>query len=443
MFRIFRQPRIDALNRKRLGRYLGYATGEIFLVVVGILIALQIDNWNDDREESATLESYLDSIARNVQSDIAELMELRERRQENLLNLARVQPIFNNPGSYDVNEVFVFSSSVDYALRSLYFIPDSSGYDALKNSGVLDRLQGREIEQVLSDYYDTLGKIQRLESEYNNSVKSIGSIFDQTTLENDVIWTFFDPSAVPPEEFPDLQPFYRRIIRGAAARKLFNSQQIDTPSILLNYEKAIATGNLLVQMVGPENISELWKESHRNQLADSALTEPNPDLIANGAISFDSYVFLSTSSNNMGQDFTPDLVDRKGDALRLYYPGSKPVPGIESWAVFWLQVNDTAFGRPSRDFSAYDTLQLELKGSLGGENLNLHLKDKDDPDDGSQTNIELVLTDQWQTYDIGLNRFVNADLSKLFVVTGFLLVQQHEPISFWVRNVRFINKEAN
>jgi hypothetical protein len=443
MFRIFRKPRIDALNGRRLGRYIGYATGEIFLVVIGILIALQIDNWNDDRKESATLESYLHSIARNVQSDIAELKGLRERRQANLLNVARVQPIFRNPGSYEVNDVFVFTSSVENTLRSLYFIPDSSGYEALKNSGVLDRLQGRQIEQTISDYYDTVGKIQRLESEYNNSIKSMGMIFDQSTQESVDVWTFYDPSALSPEEFQGAQPYYRDVIRGASARKLFNLQGVDTPAILQNYEKAIATGNLLIQMIGPENIPDQWKERHYNEHAVSNLTQGNPNLIANGAISFDSYLFHSTSSNNFGQDFTPDLVDRKGDALRLYYPGSDPVPGIESWAVFWLQVNDTAFGRASRDFSSYDTLQLELKGSHGGEKFYMHLKDNDDPDDGSQTNIELVLTDQWQTYDIGLNRFENADPSNLYVVTGFLFVQQYEPISFWVRNVRFINKEAN
>ena len=240
----------------------------------------------------------------------------------------------------------------------------------------------------MSVYYDAVGKIQRLESEYNNSIKSMGMIFDQSAQENVEIWTFYDPSAVSPEDFQELQPYYRVIIRGASARKLFSFQQSDSPAILLKYEKAIATGNRLIQMVGPENNQELGKESHHNEVAGSTLTLGNPDLIVNGAISFDSYFFSSTSSNNLGQEFTPDLVERKGDALLLSYPGSDPVPAIESWAAFWLQVNDTAFGRPSRNFSIYDTLQLELKGSFGGERVYLHLKDNDDPDDGSQTNIE-------------------------------------------------------
>jgi len=49
MFRIFQNARSSALNENRMGRFVRYAIGEILLVVIGILIALQIDSWNDDR----------------------------------------------------------------------------------------------------------------------------------------------------------------------------------------------------------------------------------------------------------------------------------------------------------------------------------------------------------------------------------------------------------
>jgi hypothetical protein len=49
MFRVFRKYRRAALGDQRLGRVLRYAIGEIFLVVVGILVALQTNNWNEER----------------------------------------------------------------------------------------------------------------------------------------------------------------------------------------------------------------------------------------------------------------------------------------------------------------------------------------------------------------------------------------------------------
>ena len=39
----------------KTGKYFKYALGEIILVVIGILIALQINNWNEDRKEMGTL----------------------------------------------------------------------------------------------------------------------------------------------------------------------------------------------------------------------------------------------------------------------------------------------------------------------------------------------------------------------------------------------------
>jgi hypothetical protein len=49
MFSLLRQSRNSALSKRQAIRYVGYALGEIILIVVGILIALQIDNWNEAR----------------------------------------------------------------------------------------------------------------------------------------------------------------------------------------------------------------------------------------------------------------------------------------------------------------------------------------------------------------------------------------------------------
>ena len=54
----------------RTGKYLKYAIGEIVLVVIGILIALQINNWNEKRNQNKELSNYLKSLNEEIDTNI-------------------------------------------------------------------------------------------------------------------------------------------------------------------------------------------------------------------------------------------------------------------------------------------------------------------------------------------------------------------------------------
>ena len=51
MIKFFRKIRYNLLSENKTGKYLKYAVGEIVLVVIGILIALGINNWNEHRKD--------------------------------------------------------------------------------------------------------------------------------------------------------------------------------------------------------------------------------------------------------------------------------------------------------------------------------------------------------------------------------------------------------
>lgn len=67
MIKFFRNIRKKLLVEGKTNNYLKYAIGEIFLVVIGILIALQINNWNEDRKQ---LKEEIE-ILKNIKSDFA------------------------------------------------------------------------------------------------------------------------------------------------------------------------------------------------------------------------------------------------------------------------------------------------------------------------------------------------------------------------------------
>jgi hypothetical protein len=66
MIKFFRRIRLDLLKKNKTGKYAKYAIGEIVLVVIGILIALQINNWNEDRKTIATI----DHLIKNIEDEL-------------------------------------------------------------------------------------------------------------------------------------------------------------------------------------------------------------------------------------------------------------------------------------------------------------------------------------------------------------------------------------
>ncbi len=73
MINFFRKIRLQLLAQNKVSRYLLYALGEIFLVVIGILIALQINNWNDWRKDRVKEKILLQDMAENLDLNIQNL----------------------------------------------------------------------------------------------------------------------------------------------------------------------------------------------------------------------------------------------------------------------------------------------------------------------------------------------------------------------------------
>ena len=92
MFRFFRRLRRKLVESGKIRNYLAYAVGEILLVVIGILIALQINNWNTRRQEQQELKGFISNISNNIRSDLDELRAL-------------MPPEFGMPG-FDTNELY-------------------------------------------------------------------------------------------------------------------------------------------------------------------------------------------------------------------------------------------------------------------------------------------------------------------------------------------------
>ena len=84
MIKFFRHIRKSLLEQNKMGKYFKYAIGEIILVVIGILIALQINNWNENRKERAVELSYLNRLVIDLEENKTLWQKTLKRKKKQL-----------------------------------------------------------------------------------------------------------------------------------------------------------------------------------------------------------------------------------------------------------------------------------------------------------------------------------------------------------------------
>ncbi len=75
MIKFFRKKRYDLIEKNKTGKYLKYAVGEIVLVVIGILIAISINNWNETRKDRVEEQKVLKTLKSDFESNKTQLRD--------------------------------------------------------------------------------------------------------------------------------------------------------------------------------------------------------------------------------------------------------------------------------------------------------------------------------------------------------------------------------
>lgn len=162
--KIFRRIRHKLILGNEKTQYLKYALGEIILVVIGILIAVQINNWNQSVKNKESLNEYLIKIKSHTLEDIKQLEELAKGREQigNLCKKAR-----NSILDKTENEnLFLFKIS-GAAFVDFYFKPNSGGYESLKNSEYYSKINNTKLDSLLAKYLGLVNVIAENERSYN------------------------------------------------------------------------------------------------------------------------------------------------------------------------------------------------------------------------------------------------------------------------------------
>lgn len=152
--KLFRNQRSKLLEKKKFGNYIVYATGEIILVVIGILIAVSLNNWNQNRKEKTKLLNIYNIIHDDLENDIKEIDKIQSYYKD-------VQPLFNNILKDSVKATdYIYIPQYTYIMIGFPEITfNKRGYNQLEAFNT-DKFQDSLPTQIIEFYIERLREIK-------------------------------------------------------------------------------------------------------------------------------------------------------------------------------------------------------------------------------------------------------------------------------------------
>ncbi|MDX1472198.1 MAG: DUF6090 family protein, partial [Flavobacteriaceae bacterium] len=149
MIKFFRIIRRDMITKNRVSKYMLYAIGEIILVVIGILIALQINNWNERQKEEVVEIDMLSEVRMGLMTDLKDakynlqLQQSKLRSQNIFIDFLETTQSFHDSLSKHVNNIHY----------GTYFQSNESPYQTLKQIG-LRTITNDSLRNQITSLYD-------------------------------------------------------------------------------------------------------------------------------------------------------------------------------------------------------------------------------------------------------------------------------------------------
>ena len=149
MIKFFRKIRYGLMEKNKTGKYFKYAIGEILLVVIGILIALQINNWNENRKaEEKELKLLIELKA-----------DLIETKDDLLTDIERIPPLLETTNTlykailgHQISDTNPYKLPQGYLIQFPILYPKLSALEAIQTEGI-SIISNDNLRKDITDFY--------------------------------------------------------------------------------------------------------------------------------------------------------------------------------------------------------------------------------------------------------------------------------------------------
>lgn len=176
MLKFFRSIRQKLLKQNKISNYLIYAIGEIVLVVIGILIALAINNKNQERALQEKEHIYLVGLQKEFLTSKNKLEVLLDVNKNNYLGAKKLIEYINDPSQMPSEKEF---SKLLYnsLANDISYNPNYSLLNEMINSGSLKDISNTKLRVLLTNWIATLEDISKQENELANQREKVLNVF--------------------------------------------------------------------------------------------------------------------------------------------------------------------------------------------------------------------------------------------------------------------------
>jgi len=225
MLRFFRTIRKKLIEEDNVRKYLLYAVGEILLVVIGILIALQINNWNENRKNRILENEYYCRFLENSVQDKIYLQEMMNRTRDRLASANQAIRILQSENPLQVDLGLAEYNALQGS--TVLFEPNTTAYRDLISGSNLNLIQNAKIKEAINTYYTNISAYNDILRTNNNLLSDVyfnelliyESGYQQARMKNKRLM-----EGLEPDVFRNTQVDFDKPVNLKYAEKLLNRE---------------------------------------------------------------------------------------------------------------------------------------------------------------------------------------------------------------------------
>jgi len=153
MIKFFRRIRQNLIMENKTSKYLKYAIGEIVLVVIGILIALQVNNWNENRKIENGQTVFLANLKEDLENDLDQINRILTYQSQKLENVKTLEQELKNPSNKNFEDIEQLFAKTQTAGNDTFFA-NTGTYSSSVSSGTLANTKPESLKIAITNLYE-------------------------------------------------------------------------------------------------------------------------------------------------------------------------------------------------------------------------------------------------------------------------------------------------